>query len=93
MYDLCPTAEFAYNNDEASDTKMTPFIVNHGFHPRTSWEVEVMVDIKNPASKFQMHWMQSLVDFAFEKLQGTRSNMSRYFDEKHLPKPEYKVGD
>lgn len=54
-YDLLPLAEFAYNNAEASATKLTPFFANHGFHPRTTWATEV--DTKNPASKLYAHWM------------------------------------
>ena len=47
-YDLLSLAEYAYNNSATKATQMSPFDVNYGFHPRTTWPVEQ--ESKNPTS-------------------------------------------
>lgn len=84
-------AEFTYNNAEASTPKVTPFFANHGFHPMTTWAVDV--ETKNPASKLDAHWMTAITEYAFENLKQTRATMSKYFAKRHLPEPDYKVGN
>ncbi len=36
-----PMAEFAYNNAKNVNTGHTPFELNYGYHPRTSYEEDV----------------------------------------------------
>ena len=40
-------AEYSYNNSVTTATQMSPFYANYGFHPRTTWPVEM--ESKNPA--------------------------------------------
>ena len=48
-YKMLPLAEYSYNNSVTTATQMCPFYANYGFHPRTTWPVEM--ESKNPADR------------------------------------------
>jgi len=51
-------AEYAYNNSKHSATKISPFMANYGFDPRTNWPTEIK--FRNPASESYGHYMNSV---------------------------------
>ena len=40
-YEMLQLAEYSYNNSVTTATQMSPFYANYGFHPRTTWPVEM----------------------------------------------------
>jgi len=51
-------AKHAYNNSKNESTKISPFYVNSGFEPRTTWPAEIQ--FQNPASELYGHYMTSV---------------------------------
>ena len=90
-YDLLPLAEYAYNNSATTATQISPFYVNYGFHPWTTWPVEK--ESKNPASRIYAHWIQSVHDHCLKHLEETRERIGKYYDRARKEPPPYGVGD
>ena len=90
-YDLLRLAEYAYNNSATTATQMSPFYINYGFHPQTTWPVEK--ESKNPASRNYAHWIKSVHDLCLKRLEDTRERMGKYYDRARKEPPPYGVGD
>ena len=77
-YEMLPLAEYSYNNSVTTATQMSPFYANYGFHPRTTWPVEM--ESKNPPSKNYTHWISSVHDLCNSYLKKTSEKMGYYYD-------------
>jgi transposase InsO family protein len=89
--DMLPLAEYSYNNSVTTATQMSPFYANYGFHPRTTWPVEV--ESKNPASKVYSHWVESVHELCRSYLENTKERMGRYYDRSKKAAPLFEPGD
>ena len=89
--DLLPLAEYAYNNSATMATPMSPFYMNYGFHPWTTWPVEK--ESKNPASRNYAHWIESMHDLCLKRLEETCERMGKYYNTARKEPPPYGVGD
>ena len=88
---MLPLAEHSYNNSVTTATQMSPFYANYGFHPRTTWPVEM--ESKNPASKNYAYWISSVHDWCNSCLKKTSEKMGRYYDKSKKTAPPFKAGD
>ena len=70
---------------------MSPFYANYGFHPRTTWPVEM--ESKKPASKNYTHWISSVHDLCNLYLNKTSEKMGRYYDKSKKAAPPFKAGN
>ena len=86
-YEMLPLAEYSYNNSVTTVTQMSPFYANYGFHPRTTWPVEM--ESKNPASRHYAHWMTSVHELCRSNLEVTRERMGRYYNHSKKDAPQY----
>jgi len=84
--EMLPMGEYAYNNSVTMATGLLPFYANYGFHPWTSWPVEI--EAMNLAGRNYMHWMVSVHVFCKKTLEHTRERMSRHLTRgpRRLPK-------
>lgn len=80
-----------FKNAEAAATKLNHLFGNDRLNPQTTRAIDG--DTKNLACKLYTHWMQGIMDYDEEKLKNVRINMARYFDQRLLPSPEFKVRD
>src|SRR5436853_3212518 len=88
---MLPLAEYSYNNSVTTATQMSPFYANYGFHPRTTWPVEM--ESKNPASRNYAHWITNVHELCAEYLKKTAQKMGRYYDKSKTAAPQFKAGD
>ena len=92
--DLLPMAQFAYNNHVNETTKMFPFFALHGYHPRfnatplTQDEANNNPNLQDVISKIQDNY-QVLQD----NIAVAQERYKEYYNKRHLPIPQYKVGD
>ena len=70
---------------------MSPFYANYGFHPRTTWPVEM--EFLNPASKNNAHWISSIPDLCNSYLKKTSEKMGRCYDKSKKTALTFKVGN
>ena len=84
-------AEYSYNNSVTTATQISPFYANYGFHPRTTWPVEM--ESNNPASKNYTHWISSVHNLCNSYLKKTSEEMGRYYDKSKKTAPPFKAGD
>ncbi|HEY4064592.1 MAG TPA: DDE-type integrase/transposase/recombinase, partial [Puia sp.] len=89
--EMLPLAEYSYNNSVTTATQMSPFYANYGFHPRTTWPVEM--ESKNPASRNYAHWITNVHELCTEYLKKTAHKMGRYYDKSKTTAPQFKAGD
>jgi len=82
--------EYAYNNLVTTATGMSPFYANYGFHPWTSWPVEI--EAMNLAGRNYAHWMVSVHAFCKKTLECTRKQISHHYDKRSKEAPKMKVG-
>ena len=87
--DLLPLAKYAYNNSVSQGTKLSPFFVNYGYHPRTNWPTAK--EAVNPASENYVHYVKSVHDLAIKGLEEAKKRMEKYSKGKEAP--AYRVGD
>jgi hypothetical protein len=91
---LLPMAEFSYNNSVSTATKMTPFSVVYGQHPRGSWPDVRIENPRSPASAVFANLMKSVHEECRKNLQHTADAMGKYYDRKRLDATDvFKVGD
>jgi hypothetical protein len=90
-FELLPMAEYSYNNSITNATGFSPFYANYGYHPRTTWPVDV--EPKNPASNLYSHYMAGVHKKCLENLEKTRAAMGKYYNQGKLTPPNYKEGD
>jgi hypothetical protein len=89
--ELLPLCEFAYNNSHATATTMSPFYANYGWNPRSNWPTEF--EPQNPGSKLYAHWIEDVHRRVTDSLSKTRDHMSKHYDQKRQPPPDFKEGD
>ena len=87
---MLPLAEYSYNNSVTTATQKSPFYTNYGFHPRTTWPVEM--ESKNPTSKNYAHWILSVHDLCNSYLKTTSEKMGGYYDKSKKTAPPCKAG-
>ena len=69
---------------------MSPFYANYGFHPRTTWPVDMKS--KNPTSKNYAHWILSVQDLCNSYKKKTSETMGRYYDKSKKTASPLKAG-
>ena len=89
--ELLPMAEFQYNNHIHSSTQQTPFFLDSGRHPRMGFE-------PSPPSRLETvneftDRMQSALTEARSALAKAQDDMTRYYNRRREPAPEYTPGD
>jgi hypothetical protein len=89
--DLLPMAEFQYNNHIHSSTQQTPFFLDSGQHPRMGFE---------PQAPFHLESVNEFTDrmkLALEEAKATlnkaKDDMARYYNQRRLLAPVYKLDD
>ena len=88
---MLPLAEYSYNNSVTTATQKSPFYANYGFHPPTTWPVEM--ESKNPASKNCAHWRSSVHDLCNSYLKKISEKMGRYYDMSKKTALPFKAGN
>ncbi|CAD6962302.1 unnamed protein product, partial [Tilletia controversa] len=96
--DFLPLAEFAYNNSEHSTIKTTPFFANKGYHPSfdlkaPTAEVVGHDNPYHPLATSVVKQLSSVHSFCAEQISLTNERSSRAYDTKHMPPPDFTVGD
>jgi len=89
--EMLPMGEYVYNNSVTTAMGLSSFYANYGFHPRTSWPVEI--EAMNPARRNYAHWMVSVHIFCKKTLEHTREQMSHHYNKRSKEAPKMKVGD
>ena len=85
------TAEFAYNNKTHTRTKVSPFEVNYGQHPRMGFKMRKKERYEG-AIKF-MERMKKVQGEAKAALAKAQKDMKLYADRHRMEAVEYKVRD
>jgi len=89
--DLLPMAEFQYNNHIHSSTQQTPFFLDSGQHPRMGFEPQ------QPSRLESVNEFTDRMKLALEEaklaLAKAKDDMARYYNQRRLPTPVYKLGD
>ena len=84
-------AEFSHNNKFHSATRISPFFVNYGYHPRMG--VEPRREVKVQSVEDFVSQMQKVQEEAEAALKKARDDMMQHVDRTRARAPEYKVGD
>jgi hypothetical protein len=90
--ELLPTAEFQYNNHIHSSTQQTPFLLDTGQHPRMGFEPTQSPSHLETVNEFTDR-MHSALTEAKSALAKAQDDMSRYYNRRREPAPEYAPGD
>jgi transposase InsO family protein len=90
--ELLPMAEFQYNNHIHSGTQQTPFLLDTGRHPRMGFELTQPASHLETVNEFT-DWMCSVLTEAKSTLAKAQDDMSRYYNRRWEPAPEYAPGD
>jgi transposase InsO family protein len=90
--ELLPLAEFQYNNHVHSGTQQTPFLLDTGRHPRMGFEPMRPASHLETVNEFTDR-MHSALTEAKSALAKAQDDMSRYYDRRREPAPEYAPGD
>ena len=89
--DWLPLAEFAYNDKVNASTKASPFFLDHGYHPWKGIEGPYKSNVES-AEEFAKS-MKRVRDDAAAAIKKAQERMKKYYDQKRVPAPEFKVGD
>jgi len=84
-------AEFQYNNHIHSSTQQTPFFLDSGHHPRMGFEPQQPSQLES-VNKFTDR-MKLALEEAKAALTKAKDDMARYYNQRRLPAPTYKLGD
>ena len=90
-------AEFAANNHVNVSTGMTPFIADHGFHPRCGIEPPGTYEGKGKAEILHADKMierqEAMRTWLRDQLAWAQEEQTRHANKGRQPHPEYKIGD
>ena len=89
--DWLPLAVFSYRNKRQESTKLSPFFMNHGFHPYTG--VETKKTAKTESVEQFVERMKEISDYATESLQRAKELMKKRYDQHQQPSREYQPND
>jgi transposase InsO family protein len=89
---LLPLAEFQYNNHVHSSTQHPPFLLDTGRLPRMGFEPVRQSSRLESVNEFTDR-MRDTLDEAKAALVKAKEDMTRYYNQKRSPAPEYKPGD
>ena len=89
--ELLPMAEFQYNNHVHSGTQQTPFLLDSGRHPRMGFEPGTPSRLET-VNEFTNR-MGSALSEAKSALAKAQEDMTRYYNRRREPAPEYAQGD
>jgi transposase InsO family protein len=90
--DLLPLAEFQYNNHVHSSTQHPPFLLESGRLPRMGFEPNQPPSRVESVNEFTER-MKSTLEEAKAALAKSKDDMSRYYNQRRTPAPEYNPGD
>ena len=85
-------AEFQYNNHIHSGTQQTPFYLDSGRHPRMGFEPAQPASRLETVNEFTDR-MHSALTEAKAALAKAQDDMTRYYNQRREPAPEYTPGD
>jgi hypothetical protein len=89
--DFLTMAEFQYNNHIHSSTQQTPFLLNSGQHLQMGFESKQPARLE-AVNKF-MEQMKMALEEAKSALNKAKDDMARYYNQRRLLTPTYKLGD
>lgn len=89
--DWLSLAEFTCNNRTHSSTGYSPFWLNYGLHPTSSFSVP-SISIVEEATTFAQRMVETR-SIAEKALQETADMMKRFYDERHQTGPLFEIGD
>jgi hypothetical protein len=90
--DLLPLAEFQYNNHVHSATQHPPFLLQTGRLPRMGFEPDQRPSNTEFVNEFTER-MRSTLEEAKAALVKSKDDMSRYYNQRRMPAPEFRPGD
>jgi hypothetical protein len=90
--DLLPLAEFQYNNHVHSATQHPPFLLQTGRLPQMGFEPNQRPSNVESVNEFT-EWMRNTLDEAKAALAKSKDDMSRYYNQRRTPAPEFHPGD
>jgi len=90
--DLLPLAEFQYNNHVHSATQHPPFLLETGRLPRMGFKPDQRPSKIESVNEFTER-MRSTLDEAKAALVKSKDDMTRYYNQKRLPAPDFQPGD
>ncbi len=89
---VLPMAEFAYNNAKNASTHHTPFELNCGYHPQSSYKGDVDPHSQSKSADELVTELRELMVVCRENLQHIQELHKRYHD-KHVKPRSYALGD
>jgi hypothetical protein len=90
--ELLPMAEFQYNNHVHSGTQQTPFYLDSGQHPRMGFKPAQPASRLETVNQFTDRMRFALTE-AKAALEKAQEDMTRYYNQRREPAPEYAPGD
>ena len=89
--------EFADNNAVAAETRMTPFFVNKGFHPRMSFTSDQIYEtakerVQAAKASDITGIIKNVLELAQTNMKQAQNSMKRFAD-RHRKEVSYQVGD
>ena len=88
---LLPLAEFSFNNTINASTKLTPFYVNYGYHPK--FEYITPSESIVPSIDDRLKIMEAVREELQTTLEKTIEDQERYANEHRAEVPPIQVGD
>ena len=89
--DWLSIAEFSYNNRAHTSTNHSPFYLNYGRQPRSSFAIPKNIVVESAAIFAER--MRMLHRQTVTALEQTAARMKHFYDRRHTPEQMFKVGD
>uniref|UniRef100_A0A8C5MZR0 Gypsy retrotransposon integrase-like protein 1 n=1 Tax=Leptobrachium leishanense TaxID=445787 RepID=A0A8C5MZR0_9ANUR len=89
--DILPLAEFAYNNQVHSSTRLSPFYANYGYHPDILPDIPLNTPVPEVSNRLRPLRLQ--LRSLRQQLQLAQDNQKKYADRNRRPAPQYTPGD